>query len=202
VVEQLVRAGVGRMTLVDADTVQLTNLNRQLPALTSSLGRSKVQVMGERMKDINPSLEVTLIEQYLTEDDTEALVTGGGYDFVVDAIDTLTPKVSLLYHCLSNAIPVVSAMGAGGKVDPSQIRLADISKTIQCPLARVVRRELRLRGIERGLTVVFSTEKSNKDAVVQTTGERNKRSTTGTVSYMPVLFGCHLAAFVIQQLTR
>jgi tRNA threonylcarbamoyladenosine dehydratase len=202
VVEQLVRAGVGRLTLVDADTVQLTNLNRQIPALTSTLGHSKVQVMGQRMKDINPSIELNLIEKYLTEDDTEALVTGERYDFVVDAIDTLAPKVSLLYHCLSKGIPVVSAMGAGGKVDPSQIKQVDISKTTQCPLARVVRHELRVRGISNGLPVVYSTEKSNKEAVVLTPGERNKRSTTGTVSYMPVVFGCHLAAYVIQQLTR
>lgn len=201
-VEQLVRAGTGRMTLVDADTVQLTNLNRQVPALTSTMGCSKVQVMGERMKDINPSLELTLLEQFLTEEDVETLLDENNFDFVVDAIDTLAPKVSLLYHCVTKGIPVVSAMGAGGKVDPLQIRQVDISKTEQCPLAKVVRRELRLKGVKSGVPVVFSMERSNKEAVIPTPGLRNKRSSPGTVSYMPVVFGCHLAAYVIRQLTR
>lgn len=199
--EQLARAGVGQMTLVDADTVQRSNINRQLPALMTTLGLPKVEVMGERLKAINPSIVLTLKQQYLTEETVATLVDTTRYDFVVDAIDTLAPKVSLLEQCLRRGIPVVSAMGAGGKVDPSKIKLADLAATTQCPLARVVRRSLRERGFSKGLTVVFSTEQANKEAVILLENEPNKRSTTGTVSYMPVLFGCHMAAYVIQQLT-
>jgi tRNA A37 threonylcarbamoyladenosine dehydratase len=198
--EQLVRAGVGRLTLIDADIVQPSNLNRQLPALMTTLGRPKVDVMGERIMAINPAINLTTKYQYLTEGDVPALLNCGQFNFVVDAIDTLAPKVSLLEHCLRLGIPVVSAMGAGGKVDPSKIKLADISATTQCPLARVVRRSLRERGFAKGLTVVYSTEQANKQAVMLLENEPNKRSTTGTVSYMPVLFGCHMAAHVIQQL--
>lgn len=199
--EQLARAGVGQMTLLDGDTVQLSNLNRQLPALTTTLGLPKVEVMGERLKAINPAMVLTLRYEYLNEEAVAALLDSARFDFVVDAIDTLAPKVGLLEQCLRRGIPVISAMGAGGKVDPSKIKLADIAATTQCPLARVVRRSLRERGFTKGLTVVFSTEQANKNAVILLENEPNKRSTTGTVSYMPVLFGCHMAAYVIQQLT-
>ncbi|NLT03262.1 MAG: tRNA threonylcarbamoyladenosine dehydratase [Bacteroidales bacterium] len=199
--EQLARAGVGQMTLLDGDTVQPSNLNRQLPALTTTLGLPKVEVMGERLKAINPAMVLTLRYEYLNEDAVAALLDSARFDFVVDAIDTLAPKVGLLEQCLRRGIPVISAMGAGGKVDPSKIKLADIAATTQCPLARVVRRSLRERGFTKGLTVVFSTEQANKNAVILLENEPNKRSTTGTVSYMPVLFGCHMAAYVIQQLT-
>jgi tRNA threonylcarbamoyladenosine dehydratase len=199
--EQLARAGVGQMTLLDGDTVQPSNLNRQLPALTTTLGLPKVKVMGERLKAINPAMVLTLRYEYLNENAVSALLDSARFDFVVDAIDTLAPKVGLLEQCLRRGIPVVSAMGAGGKVDPSKIKLADIAATTQCPLARVVRRSLRERGFTKGLTVVFSTEQANKNAVILLENEPNKRSTTGTVSYMPVLFGCHMAAYVIQQLT-
>lgn len=200
--EQLVRAGVGQLTLVDGDTVQPSNLNRQLPALMTTLGQPKVDVMAERIQAINPTINLTTRYQYLNEGEVPALLNAGQYDFVVDAIDTLAPKLSLLEHCLHLGIPVVSAMGAGGKVDPSKIKLADISATTQCPLAKVVRRGLRERGFARGLTVVYSTEQANKQAVILLENEPNKRSTTGTVSYMPVLFGCHMAAHVIHQLTH
>lgn len=199
--EMLARAGIGKMTLVDGDVVNDSNRNRQLNALTSTIGRPKVQVMEERIRDINPDLEVKLIQEFITDEKAEALVKSASFQFVVDAIDTLAPKISLLYHCLANNIPVISAMGAGGKTDSALIRQTDISKTTQCPLAKIVRRELRLRGINSGLPVVFSPEPIDKETVLPVSGERNKRSTVGTISYMPVLFGCHMAAYVIKELT-
>jgi tRNA A37 threonylcarbamoyladenosine dehydratase len=200
--EMLVRAGIGHLTLLDGDVVSDSNLNRQLNALTSQLGRPKVLVMGNRAKDINPDLDLILLEQFMSEEDAVVLIKPGTYDFVVDAIDTLAPKVSLLYQCLSMGIPVISAMGAGGKKDPSLIRQTDLSHTSQCPLARAVRRELRLKGYEKGLPVVYSTETTAKQAILPVSAERNKRSTVGTVSYMPVMFGCHMAAYVIQELSK
>jgi len=199
--EMLARVGVGHLTLLDGDVVNESNLNRQLNALTSTLGQPKVHVMGNRVRDINPGIDLTLLEQFMTEADAEGLVKAASYDFVVDAIDTLAPKVSLLYQCLVNGIPVISAMGAGGRNDPAQIRQTDIAKTTQCPLAKAVRRELRLMGFSNGLPVVFSTEPTDKKAILPVSGERNKRSTVGTVSYMPVLFGCYMAAYVINKIS-
>jgi tRNA threonylcarbamoyladenosine dehydratase len=199
--EMLVRAGVGRLTLVDGDTVNASNRNRQLNALTSTLGRPKVQVMGERLLDINPNLQLKLVPDFMADEAVDALLTAETYDFIVDAIDTLRPKVQLLYHALSKNLPIISAMGAGGKTNPELIRQTDISKTFQCALAKAVRRELGLLGIRKGLPVVFSTEPARREAILKTSGERNKRSTVGTISYMPVLFGCHLAAYVIQKLS-
>lgn len=199
--EMLARAGIGRMTLVDGDTVQPSNINRQLPALTTTLGQPKVYVMAERLKAIHPDIQLTTYYQYLTEEEMSALLSRARYDFVVDAIDTLAPKVRLIEGCLRQGVPIISAMGAGGKVDPSCIRQADIAATTQCPLAKLVRRYLRERGITSGLPVIYSTERPNKQSVLLLTDTPNKRSTTGTVSYMPVLFGCHMAAYVVQQLT-
>ncbi len=200
VAEMLVRAGVGRLTLIDCDIVNESNINRQMIALRSTLGKSKVEVAGERYIDINPSVRLNLIKEYLSEDNVVSLLSAEKFDFVVDAIDTLSPKIKLLLHCLKNDIPVISAMGAGGKTDPGCIRQTDISKTFQCPLAKTVRRELKLNGIFKGLPVVFSTEPTNREAVIGVDNERNKKSTVGTVSYMPVVFGCHMSAYVIKKL--
>ena len=198
--EMLIRAGIGSITLVDGDTVQQSNCNRQLNALSSTLGLSKVRVTGERLMDINPDLNLSVCPDFLEADEMEPLLSSKTWDFVVDAIDTLKPKVKLLQIAYEKKIPIVSAMGAGAKVDPSKIKQVDISKTFQCALAKQVRRELGLLGIRNGVPVVFSTESAHKEAVVATSNEKHKRSTVGTVSYMPVLFGCHLAAYVIQKI--
>ena len=156
--EQICRAGVGKMTIVDADQVNVSNLNRQLPALHSTLGKPKAEVMAARLLDIHPGLQLVVKNLFLRDEETETILDEAHYDFVVDAIDTLSPKVFLIYHALQRHIPIVSSMGAGAKVDPSAIRLADISKTTNCALAKAVRKRLRGLGIQKGLPVVFSTE--------------------------------------------
>ena len=198
--EQICRAGVGKMTIVDADQVNVSNLNRQLPALHSTLGKPKAEVMAARLLDIHPGLQLVVKNLFLRDEETETILDEAHYDFVVDAIDTLSPKVFLIYHALQRHIPIVSSMGAGAKVDPSAIRLADISKTTNCALAKAVRKRLRGLGIQKGLPVVFSTEMANPQAVIEVTDETCKRTTTGTVSYMPAMFGCYLASYVIRQL--
>lgn len=199
--EMLVRAGVGKMTIIDSDSVSQSNINRQLVALHSTVGEVKVEVLARRLKDINPTLQLTLLHSYLAVEDVEALLEGE-YDFVVDAIDTVAPKVELLSACMRQKIAVVSSMGAGARLDPTCIRYADISETEHCGLARAVRTRLRKMGIKGKLPVVFSTEIPRSDAVVEVSGERNKRTTVGTVSYMPAMFGCYLAAYVIRRLTQ
>ena len=199
--EEIARAGVGRMTLVDADVVSLSNLNRQLPALHSTLGKPKAEVMAARLRDINPDLEIEVRNCFVRDEETEALLDAAHYDFVVDAIDTLSPKTFLIYHALQRHLPIISSMGAGAKMDPSRIRIADISKTTDCALARAVRKRLRGMGISSGLPVVFSTEPANPQAILEVEDEACKRTTTGTVSYMPALFGCYLASYVIRHLS-
>lgn len=198
--EQICRAGIGRMTIVDADTVNESNINRQLPALHSTLGESKAEVMARRLKDINPALELTVVNEFLRDERTEMILSAASYQFVVDAIDSLSPKVYLLYHAFHKHIPVVSSMGAGAKTDPAQVRLADISKTTDCALAKVVRKRLRGLGIQKGIPVVFSTEPADPKAVIEVENEMCKRTTTGTVSYMPAIFGCYLASYVIRNI--
>ena len=198
--EQICRAGVGQMTVVDADTVNESNLNRQLPALHSTLGKPKAEVMAERLKDINPELKLTVINEFLRDERTEEVLDMAKYDFVVDAIDSVSPKVFLLYHAFQRHIPMVSSMGAGAKWDPTQVCVADISKTINCALAKVVRKRLRSMGIDKGIPAVFSKEIANPDAVIEVDNEQCKRTTTGTVSYMPAVFGCYLAAYVINNI--
>lgn len=198
--EQLCRAGIGKMTIVDADTVNESNLNRQLPALRSTIGRPKAEVVAQRLLDINPELELTVHNEFIRDERTEAILDEANYQFVVDAIDSLSPKVFLLYHALRRQIPVVSSMGAGAKTDPSQVRIADISKTQNCALAKAVRKRLRTLGVNKGIAAVFSTEMSNPDAVIEVDDEQCKRTTTGTISYMPALFGCFLSAHVLRNI--
>lgn len=198
--EQLCRAGIGKMTIVDADTVNESNLNRQLPALRSTIGRPKVEVVAQRLLDINPELELTVHNEFIRDERTEAILDETNYQFVVDAIDSLSPKVFLLYHALRRQIPVVSSMGAGAKTDPSQVRIADISKTQNCALAKAVRKRLRTLGVNKGIAAVFSTEMANPDAVIEVDDEKCKRTTTGTISYMPALFGCFLSAHVLRNI--
>lgn len=198
--EMICRAGVGRMTIVDADTVQPTNINRQLPALHSTLGQPKAEVLACRFRDINPDIQLTVIPAFLKDENIPQLLDAASYDFVVDAIDTLAPKCHLIAEAMKRRLHIVSSMGAGGKSDITQIRFADLWDTYHCGLSKAVRKRLQKMGIRRKLPVVFSTEQADPKAVLLTDDEMNKKSTCGTVSYMPAVFGCYLAEYVIKRL--
>ena len=203
--EMLVRAGVGTLLILDSDCVSLTNKNRQLLALDSTLGRPKAQVLRERLLDINPALKLTLCESYLDETNAADLIRPEEIDFLVDAIDTLGPKLALIRHCVENHIPLVSSMGSGAKYDMTKIRITDLSKSFNCPLAYIVRKKLRKMGITKGFKVVFSEELPDEAAIVEMTPEEqaevsHKKSQVGTLSYLPAAFGCACAQAAIQYL--
>ncbi len=198
--EMLCRAGTGSLTLVDADTVQPTNLNRQLPALHSTLGRRKADVLAERFRDINPDMRLTVLPVFLDAEHIPALLDAAHYDFIVDAIDTLAPKCCLIAEALKRRIRIVCSMGAGAKSDITQVRFADIWDTYHCGLSKAVRKRLQQMGIRHRVPVVFSTEQADASAVCRVDDERNKKSTCGTVSYLPAVFGCYLAEYVIKRL--
>lgn len=197
--EMLCRAGIGHLTLVDADVVQPTNINRQLPALHSTIGCRKVEVLAKRFRDINPEVSLTVLPTFLKDEAIPELLDAAHYDFVVDAIDTLSPKCHLIAESMKRRIKIVSSMGAGAKSDVTQIRYADIWDTYHCGLSKAVRKRLQKMGIKRKLPVVFSTEQADANAVILT-DEENKKSTTGTISYLPTVFGCYLAQYVIKHL--
>ena len=195
--EMIVRAGVGHIIILDSDEVNASNKNRQLLALDSTIGRPKCDVLSERLLDINPELDIKIIKDYL--EDPATLLAGLRIDFLVDAIDTLSPKLSLIKYCVDNRIPLVSSMGAGAKFDVTKIRIADISKSFNCPLAYIVRKRIRHMGISRGFKVVFSEELPDENAIVPDNG-RNKKSQVGTISYLPAVFGCACAQVAIEHL--
>ena len=199
--EMLCRAGIGKISILDADIVSLTNLNRQLPALQSTIHKKKTEVVAERLKDINPNLDLKVFNVYLTEDNVEQFFLEN-IDFVVDAIDTISPKVALIKKCIEKNIPFISSMGSGAKLDPSKVSITDISKTQYCTLAKVMRQRLKKEGITKGVAVVSSIEEPKKEAVKLITEEKNKKSTTGTISYMPAIFACYLASYVIEKLRK
>ena len=200
--EMLCRAGVGQLTLVDADTVQPTNINRQLPATHATLGRPKVEVLAQRFREINPELRLRILPVFLKDEAIPALLDEEQPDFVVDAIDTLAPKCHLIAEALRRKIKIVSSVGAGAKSDITQVRFADISETYHCGLSKAVRKRLQQMGVKRKLPVVFSTEQADRRAIILTDEEQNKKSTCGTVSYMPAVFGCYLAEYVIRNLKK
>ena len=189
--EMIARAGVGKLTIVDGDVVQPSNRNRQLIALLSTQGRSKAELMAERLNDINPDLDVTAVSRYIRDEEMLELLKQP-FDYVVDAIDTLSPKMYLIYHCVQNKLPIVSSMGSGGKLD--------LSKSHNCKLAHVLRKRLRKLGVSKGVKVVYSVELVSKQTVITTEDELNKKSIVGTISYMPAIFGCFLASVVIRDL--
>ena len=200
--EQLCRAGIGKLTIIDGDKIESTNRNRQLPALSSTTGRRKVSVMEERLKDINPAVEIIGIDEFIKDDRMKEILSSK-YDYVVDAIDTLSPKVFLVRISLENGYKVVSSMGSGGKLDPEKIKIADISKSYNCRLARAMRKRLHRMGITKGFNVVFSPEDVPDSAVLSPDEEmENQKSTVGTISYMPAIFGCVCASVVIRDLTE
>jgi tRNA threonylcarbamoyladenosine dehydratase len=197
--EMICRAGIGTMTIVDGDTIHSTNRNRQLAALKSTEGLAKAEVMGKRLKDINPDLNLTVIYEYL-KDERMVEVLESGFDYVVDAIDTLSPKVFLIYQSLVKKYPVVSSMGAGGRFDPGMVAISDISETTNCYLARILRKRLHRLGIREGFSAVYSPEVIDKSKVVATNGDQNKASVIGTLSYMPAAFGIACASVVIRDI--
>lgn len=192
--EMLVRGGVGHIILFDNDVVSETNRNRQILALGSTMGRPKCFVLAERLRDINPALDVECRREYLEADRVEEQLAGwsGRVDFVVDAIDTLAPKLALIRFCVEHKLPLVSSMGAGAKVDVTQVRIADLSKSRHCPLAFIVRKRLGKIGIRKGFPVVYSEELPDRESIVPVE-ERNKKSQVGTISYLPAVFGCACA---------
>ncbi len=197
--EMLARAGIGEMTIIDHDKVQPTNRNRQVVAFTSTQGQNKVSVMERRLKDINPDIVVHPHVEFLQDERTDAILQTK-YDYVADAIDTLSPKVFLIKKTMDKGYPLVSSMGSGGKFDPTQIQITDISKSYNDRFAHAIRKQLHRLGIYEGFKVVFSAEKVNPKAVVEVEGEQNRKSHVGTISYMPSSFGLAMASVVVREL--
>ena len=197
--EMIVRSGVGRMTIADADKVSETNINRQLVALHSTIGREKCDILADRLKDINPELQLTIVNRFIKDDETDALLDSSNFDYVVDAIDTLSPKLALIKGAMDRGIRIVSSMGAGAKTDPTLMEIKDIAKTHHCPLAHMLRKRLHKIGIKRGFWAVFSPEPVREGAMILCE-EQNKKSNVGTISYIPALFGIGCASVVIRDL--
>ena len=197
--EMIVRSGVGRMTIADADKVSETNINRQLVALHSTIGREKCDILANRLKDINPELQLTVVNRFIKDNETDALLDSDKFDYVVDAIDTLSPKLALIKGALDRGIRIVSSMGAGAKTDPTLMEIKDIAKTHHCPLAHMLRKRLHKIGIKRGFWAVFSPEPVREGAMILCE-EQNKKSNVGTISYIPALFGIGCASVVIRDL--
>ena len=198
--EMIARAGVGKMTIVDGDVVDLSNCNRQIAALHSNASMFKTQIMAERIRDINPAIELQVLTDFLETDKTVTLIENGHFDYAVDCIDTLTPKVWLMKTCIDRKVPIVSSLGAGGRLDPSQVQVADNADSYNCKLARYVRKRLHAVGITTGVKVVFSPEAIDQDKVVVTEKAYPKKSIIGTISYMPAIVGCITASVVIRDL--
>lgn len=199
--EMLVRAGIGKMVIADSDTVSESNINRQLVALHSTIGRAKTEVLSERLYDISPKLDLRVVNEYIKDEKTDQILDSDHFDYVVDAIDTLSPKLALIKGCMDRGIPIVSSMGAGAKTDPTKMEICDISKTHHCPLAHMLRKRLHKIGIRKGFKAVFSAEPPKEGAMILCE-ERNKKSNVGTVSYLPALFGIGCASVVIRDLTE
>ncbi|HEX2937100.1 MAG TPA: tRNA threonylcarbamoyladenosine dehydratase [Bacteroidales bacterium] len=199
--ELICRTGVGKMTIVDGDSVHPSNRNRQLLALTSTNGQSKALLMKERLNDINPEAEIHAVNEFIRDDQMIELLNTP-FDYVVDAIDTLSPKLYLIFHAVKKNLRIVSSMGSGGKLDPTGVRIDDISKSYNCKLAYVLRKRLRKLGISKGIKVIYSIEQVSKDSVIPCEDEMNKKSIVGTISFMPPLFGCFIASVVINDLIK
>ncbi len=198
--EAICRAGIGNMTIVDGDAVDPTNKNRQLVALDSTQGKLKADIMADRIKDINPEVNLTVHKTFLEPDKMKALLENNSFDYVMDCIDSVTPKITLISQAYESGIKLASSMGAGGKMDPTKVQTADFSETYNCKLARYLRKRLHRMNIYSGFKVVFSPESISKDFLIHTDGSNFKRSAYGTISYMPAVFGLTLASIVIRDL--
>lgn len=197
--EFICRSGVGRMTIVDGDTVDPSNRNRQLPALSSTHGQYKVDLMAERLRDINPEVELTVIRDFVRPELVDEILETT-FDYIIDAIDSISPKLKFMKAAYAKNYPLISSMGAGGKLDPTQIRVTDIAKTYNCPFAQHLRKTLRRDGIRKGIKVVFSPEHVVKESLMLTDGSNFKKSAYGTASYIPATFGATAASVVIRDL--
>jgi tRNA A37 threonylcarbamoyladenosine dehydratase len=197
--EAIARSGVGKMTIIDGDTVDPTNRNRQLQALTSTHGLNKAVLMGERIKLINPEVDLTVIESFKNPDDMKDFMKQK-FTYVIDAIDSISPKLYLLQTAYYNNQRIISSMGAGGKMDPTKIQVVDIAQTYNCPMAQYVRKRLRYMNIYKGINSVFSTELPAKHSIMKTDGSKFKKSAYGTISYLPAAFGLTCASVVIRDI--
>lgn len=198
--EFIARGGIGKMTIIDGDTVDPTNRNRQLPALATNHGVSKALIMKERLLAINPELELNVVQDFVNP---EMVLTqlANKPDYIIDAIDSITPKLTFIKMAMESGIPLVSSMGAGAKLDPTRLRVVDISKTYNCPFAQQIRKQLKTRyGIRKGLKVVFSPEEPIRESLMLTDGRNFKKSAYGTISYLPATFGSVAASVVIRDL--
>jgi len=196
--EFLARAGVGTMTIVDGDVVDITNVNRQLPALHSTVGMPKVHVVGDRLMDINPELKLTRLEEFLSPERALEVVTPE-FDYVLDCIDSVTPKLNLIIAAKRKRVKIISSMGAGGKMDASKVKVSDINNSENCKLARTIRRRLKEHKIDK-VKVVFSSEIQDETSLKLTDGSNFKKSFYGTNSWMPCLFGLYAAETVVKYL--
>lgn len=197
-VEMLVRSGVGHVTAVDADAVDVTNLNRQIIATRDTVGMAKTEVMAQRARSINPDVDFVTLQMSVTPDNAAELLLPG-YDYVLDCIDTVAPKVALLAHCLTDRLRVISSMGAGGRTDPSQVSYFDLWETREDGLARAVRQRLKRMGLRRRLPVVASTERPHTASLIEV-DSAYKRTSYGTVASLPATFGIFMAAKVTNDL--
>jgi tRNA A37 threonylcarbamoyladenosine dehydratase len=202
--EFIARAGVGTITLIDGDKFDITNKNRQLTALTSTIDRNKAVVLAERIKEINPDAKINVIEEFVVPERVWELLNTYQPDYVMDCIDSVTPKLEWLVACISKKIKIISHMGAGGKLDPSKVKVETLDKTHNCKLAHHIKKRLKRKGITgfRRIKAVYSSEIQLKDSLKLTDGTNFKRSFYGTISYMPGLFGLYGAAEVIKHLTK
>lgn len=198
--EFICRSGVGTMTIVDGDVVDATNRNRQLPALATNQGESKADIMAERLKAINPELKLHVIKTFINPEEVEKMLEETQFSYIIDAIDSVTPKVTFLIAAFKRGLPIVSSMGAGGKLDPTLLKVVDISKTMNCPFAEQVRKNLKKAGIYKGIKTVFSPEINVKESLMYTDGSNYKKSAYGTMSYLPATFGSVCASVAIRDL--
>lgn len=198
--EFLARAGVGSMTIVDGDTVDITNINRQLPALHSTVGLPKVHVVGDRLMDINPELKLIRVQEFLSPERAFEIVSEE-FNYVLDCIDSVTPKLNLIIAAKRKRVKIISSMGAGGKMEASKVKVADITNTVNCMFAKTIRRRLKEHKIDK-LKVVFSSEIQDETSLKMTDGSNYKKSFYGTNSYMPGLFGLYAAETVIRYLLK
>jgi len=199
--EFIARAGVQKVTLVDGDVFDITNINRQLTALQSTIGKSKALILKERLLDINPTMQIETIQEFLTPESAYEIVTEK-FDFVMDCIDSITPKLNLIIAAKRKKVKIISSMGAGGKMDVAKVKVAEISKTNNCTMARVIRRRLKKEGIQKGIKVVFSEEMQQESSLRLVENAQYKKSFYGTISFMPAAFGLHAAAYVINYLLK
>ena len=199
--EFLARAGVGKMTIVDGDVVDITNINRQLPALHSTVGQPKVTIVGDRLMDVNPDLQLTRVQEFLSPERAFEIISDE-YDYVLDCIDSVTPKLNLIIASKRKKVKIISSMGAGGKMEAAKVKVADISNTENCFLAKAIKKRLKEVKIDKGIKVVFSSEIQDETSLKTTDGKNYKKSFYGTNSYMPGLFGLYAAETVIRYLLK